>query len=206
LKGTPVRLTPLAVSWHGRLLRRPQTQLAEGPYYWARIPLDQGQMFALAGWEPLPGEPAATAWILRLLGAAPSAELITYTDPGRGAFRYASIVDDRLDACLLLARRAAELPPSETLVAALVMSVAPDARLGLLAGPGNALLATDDARMICVCFAVGLQTLRHEIADRGLTSLSEIGTALGAGTNCGSCIPELTAILRNVQRPRAAAS
>jgi assimilatory nitrate reductase catalytic subunit len=31
-----------------------------------------------------------------------------------------------------------------------------------------------------------------------LTEAAEIGTALKAGTNCGSCIPELKDILRDV--------
>jgi assimilatory nitrate reductase catalytic subunit len=86
------------------------------------------------------------------------------------------------------------------LVEALGTSISPDARLGLLAGRTARQLPADDARTICVCFAVGLRTLRHEIADRRLTSVSEIGAALRAGTNCGSCIPELTGILRSVQR------
>jgi assimilatory nitrate reductase catalytic subunit len=39
-----------------------------------------------------------------------------------------------------------------------------------------------------------------------LTSLSEIGAALGAGTNCGSCLPELQQILRSVQSAHAPAA
>jgi assimilatory nitrate reductase catalytic subunit len=203
LKGTPVRVTLLPIFWRGRLLRLTAAPLAEGPFYWARIPLDKGQAFTLAGWEPAPGGEDADECMLGLLDAPPSGELITYADPGRGAFRYASIVDDRLDACLLLARRVAELPASETWVAALGTSISPDARLGLLAGRANGQPPTDDARTICACFAVGLHTLRREIANRRLTSLSEIGAALRAGTNCGSCIPELTGILLGVQRESA---
>jgi assimilatory nitrate reductase catalytic subunit len=37
------------------------------------------------------------------------------------------------------------------------------------------------------------------IASRRLTTIAEIGAALRAGTNCGSCIPELQAILRDAQ-------
>jgi assimilatory nitrate reductase catalytic subunit len=198
LKGTPVRVTLLPTFWRGRLVRRTAAPLADGPYYWARIPLDKGQAFALAGWDPLPGGKDRDAWIVELLGASPTTELITYADPGRGAFRYASIIDDRLDACLLLARRSAELPASETLVAALGTEISPDMRLGLLAGRRSTDAPNDGARTICVCFGVGLRTLHHEIVERRLTSLSEIGTALRAGTNCGSCIPELKAILRSV--------
>ena len=37
------------------------------------------------------------------------------------------------------------------------------------------------------------------IVSGRLTSVAEIGTVLRAGTNCGSCIPELNAILNSAQ-------
>ena len=206
LKGTPVRLTALGACWRGSLLRRTGGWLPEGPYYWARAPLDQGQAFELAGWEPLPAAPDIDVWAEALLGTSPGAELITYADPGRGDFRYASIIEDRLDACLFLARRAAHLPASEPLAAALGTAMSPAARLGLLAGQGGTQAVAPDGRAICVCFAVSQRALHHAIVDRRLSSLAEIGAALGAGTNCGSCIPELQQILRDAQRGRAPAA
>jgi assimilatory nitrate reductase catalytic subunit len=50
-------------------------------------------------------------------------------------------------------------------------------------------------RTICACFGVGLATLRAAIADRGLSSAEDVGRALRAGTNCGSCLPEIRALL-----------
>jgi assimilatory nitrate reductase catalytic subunit len=37
-----------------------------------------------------------------------------------------------------------------------------------------------------------------------LASVAEIGTALRAGTNCGSCLPELGTILREAETARGA--
>jgi assimilatory nitrate reductase catalytic subunit len=72
-------------------------------------------------------------------------------------------------------------------------------RTCLLAGQQAGHLAASDAgRTICACFGIGLRTLHQTIASRRLTSVGEIGVALRAGTNCGSCIPELRAILRDV--------
>ena len=51
--------------------------------------------------------------------------------------------------------------------------------------------------MVCACFAVGLRTLQEAIRDRRLASVAEIGAVLRAGTNCGSCVPELKEILRD---------
>ena len=200
LKGTPVGITPVATFWRGLLLRRTGLPPAEGPYYWARTPIEGGHAFELAGWEPLPSGRNTAVWVAELLGAPPEAELMIYADPGRGAFRYASLIDDRLDACLFLARRPAELPGQDVAAAALGTLVDPGLRLSLLSGRAEADAAAGNAgRAVCICFAVRLRTLQHAIAERRLTSVSEIGAMLGAGTNCGSCLPELNAILRSVQ-------
>jgi assimilatory nitrate reductase catalytic subunit len=206
LKGTPVCLTPLSTGWRGSLLRRTAAPLPEGPYWWARVPLARGHGFSLAGWEPPPVGPALDAWALALMGAPPDAEVIAYADPGRSDFRFASIVDDRLDACLFLARSAAALPSPDALAAALGTEISATVRRGLLAGRVNDHATAMDAQAICVCFAIGRNALCHAIVERRLTSLSEIGAALGAGTNCGSCLPELQQILRSVQSVPAPAA
>ena len=53
----------------------------------------------------------------------------------------------------------------------------------------------DGGRTVCACFNVGRNTLLDAIRRRGLTSVEALGTELGAGTNCGSCLPELRALL-----------
>jgi assimilatory nitrate reductase catalytic subunit len=199
LKGTPVTVRPVAALWHGLLLRRAEFAPA-GPLYWARIPLPEGQMFELAGWEPLPSGQNTEAWVRHLLGASSEPELIIYADPGRGGFRYASVVAGRVDACLFLARNAAALPDREAVAAQLGVTIPPAEYTDLLGArpPGAAALA-DAGRTICACFGVGLNALYRMIAGRRSTTVAEIGTALRAGTNCGSCIPELKAILRDAQ-------
>jgi assimilatory nitrate reductase catalytic subunit len=51
---------------------------------------------------------------------------------------------------------------------------------------------------------VGLGVLRRAIRARRLTSVAEIGDVLRAGTNCGSCLPELKEILRDAHDDRRA--
>ena len=59
--------------------------------------------------------------------------------------------------------------------------------------PGVA--GADPGRTVCACFQVGINTLVRAIAEQGLDSPQAIGVALKAGTNCGSCVPELRQIL-----------
>jgi assimilatory nitrate reductase catalytic subunit len=194
LKATPVRVAPVVPQWHGLLLRGSE-HVPVGPHYWARVPLERGHAFTLAGWEPLPGESGTKLWIAALLDAPPAAELVIYADPARGTFRYASVVGRRLDACLFIARKKSSLPSREDLAALLGTRIEPDMRALVLAGASAGGAQPAAGRTICACFGVGLHTLHRAIASGRLTSVAEIGAHLRAGTNCGSCIPELKAIL-----------
>ncbi|MBV9553484.1 MAG: (2Fe-2S)-binding protein, partial [Alphaproteobacteria bacterium] len=82
-----------------------------------------------------------------------------------------------------------------TATAAFDSPVPADTRLGLLCGD-TARPCDSGGRTVCTCFGVGLETLQAAIVERRLASIAEIGAALRAGTNCGSCIPEISAILR----------
>ena len=67
-------------------------------------------------------------------------------------------------------------------------------RASLLAGrPGPGRRCA--GRTICACFNVGIETIATAIENDGLVSVDGIGRALKAGTNCGSCLPELRALL-----------
>jgi assimilatory nitrate reductase catalytic subunit len=196
LKATPVRVTPVAVEWRGLLLRASE-QLPHGPYYWARVPIERGNAFTLLGYEALPSGRGTEMWITALLDAPPNADLVIYADPRRSIFRYASFAGSRrLEACLFIARDATSVPACEAIQPLLGAKIEADFRRSLLAGqttnPKTACGAT-----ICTCFDVGLDTLRRAIASGKVVSLAEIGTLLRAGTNCGSCIPEIKAILRS---------
>ena len=64
----------------------------------------------------------------------------------------------------------------------------------LLAGrPGAAM--PDRGPIVCACFDVGVTAIVEAIASARATSVAEIGALLRAGTNCGSCRPELGALL-----------
>jgi bacterioferritin-associated ferredoxin len=67
-------------------------------------------------------------------------------------------------------------------------------RMAILAGraPKGTL---ESGPVVCSCFAVGRSTLLRAIRGDGLVSIDQIGKALRAGTNCGSCIPELKGLL-----------
>jgi assimilatory nitrate reductase catalytic subunit len=48
--------------------------------------------------------------------------------------------------------------------------------------------------IVCACFGIGRTTICDAIAA-GAGSAAQIGVQLKAGTNCGSCIPELKRLI-----------
>ena len=61
----------------------------------------------------------------------------------------------------------------------------------------------DAGATVCACFNVGQNTLLAAVAN-GSHSVAALGQATCAGTNCGSCKPELTALLAQAQIRMAA--
>ena len=158
---------------------------------WSRVPLEAGHGFDLAGDAALPDDIPAYARSLMQVG---DAEILELSDPGRGTWRFAALRDGRLQACLYLTTRADGLPTSQALAALLTKMVENSSRTALLAGGAS---GAPREPLVCACFSVGAGKLREAISSQSLTTVTEIGQALQAGTNCGSCIPELKKLLRD---------
>jgi len=187
LKLTPASVTRVVTRFHGVLLRRAGDALPAG-CHWTRVPLPNGHLYHLAGDEP----PCA----MRLLGPLPDrTEYIEMEDPARGVTRCAALVDDMLQACLFLARDRAALPDCQA-VASLLGSAIPAHRRRRLLAAGSAEPSAGDGQFVCVCFGVSRAAIQSAVRQHGLRSTREIGARLNAGTNCGSCLPELQALLR----------
>ena len=62
----------------------------------------------------------------------------------------------------------------------------------------------DPGPVLCSCFGVGINTLVTAIETDGLMSVEAVGASLQAGTNCGSCRPEIASLLSRNQVREAA--
>ncbi len=205
LKATPIRAEAVVTHWRGVLLHRRAVRPSAA--YWSRVPVQAGHALDLAGTEPLPEGRALGAFVAQLLDAPEGAERLELADPRRGIWRLAALLHGRVEACLFLAAEdaGATLPQGAALAALLEGQVEDGAARGaLLAGRvlGPARPVTD--RSVCACSGVGLAALRTAILDQRLTTAEAVGAALGAGTNCGSCLPEIREILRDAHAPAAA--
>jgi len=195
LKRTLVRVSPLPESWRGNLFR-----LASGnpeftdSVWWAKAPTECGFGFELAGISPLAGEIHSEAVLRRLLHIPAEAELVSYSDARKGTFRYAGIVQGRLTGCAFFDPPGSEFSGLELAKSLLGREISALERIALLAGL-NSSGVKNSGKTVCACFSVTEDRISDAILDHGLRSAAEIGTMLKAGTNCGSCIPEIRKLI-----------
>ncbi|MDP2081342.1 MAG: molybdopterin-dependent oxidoreductase [Pseudotabrizicola sp.] len=189
-KSAAVAIRPFAAAWYGFAVS--QGDLHPACDYWAKAPLTQGVQAELAG-QTQPDDWAD--WASALFGlSAPSAMV---SDPARGLHRLAFVENGRLAAALFISR-------GPVLVSRGHLG-------GLLGGTETAALAgrpsadrPDPGPTVCACLNVGLNTILRAMADSSLITVDAIGAALGAGTNCGSCRPEIAALLARHSHREAA--
>jgi assimilatory nitrate reductase catalytic subunit len=195
LKATAVALAPVPTLWRALLVGAAAPALED--CYRTRIPVGGCDAWELRGWSRLGGEPELRGLAGRLLGSCADAERATLIDADRGIWRFARLSGGTLQACLLVSTDRRYLTPDRTAVAALVGKPFDEAARRLLFGVGRAEASPETSnRSVCACFSVGRSVIERAIAECGLTSVAEIGAIVRAGSNCGSCVPELEQILR----------
>ncbi|AMO71781.1 nitrate reductase [Sphingorhabdus sp. M41] len=149
----------------------------------------------------------AGGWLVELAGAdnidldnlLPAGDRMEAVDLQRGMRRIAvRDAKGRLAAALYLTRQG-DLPSRDWIAVQLVDDVPADAASLLAARPKIA--GPDKGPTVCVCFNVGAKEITSAISRQCLTSLEEIGTALNAGTNCGSCRPAISKLLAQMRVP-----
>jgi assimilatory nitrate reductase catalytic subunit len=196
-KHTPARVATFVVAWQGFVLSRLPVTIVDATC-WSSAGGGQFTRLEVAG-RRVPGD--WSAWARRVLGVPAGADWVEYIDLGTGVYRAAHLIDDRLEACVFLSPRQ-DLPPRAWLSSLFARAhLDEDERAGLLSGmpPGP---EADVGPVVCSCFNVGRNTIAEAIIRFGLNTALEVGQRLRAGTNCGSCLPELKTLLKD----RAAAA
>jgi assimilatory nitrate reductase catalytic subunit len=119
---------------------------------------------------------------------------------GRGVYHAALVRHGRLVASLHIAPRAL-LPAASWLDGLFGQArLIRHDRLALLAGIPFAGPRQEAGPMVCSCFRVGRHTIIEAIATHGLRRAEEVTALLGAGGNCGSCLPEIRELVATYGR------
>jgi assimilatory nitrate reductase catalytic subunit len=190
-KHATVAIAPYPVVWQGFLISRRKLMPTTG--YWTAIKTDNAWRYEFASSSPI-ADWAAFARHL-LCQEAGGVNWTEYLDTARQTYRAARFTGEQLESCLFISAAGGALPARDWLVGLFAHDILPAAeRASLLLGK-PAVAGEDKGRTVCACFNVGEKTIRKAIAEQGLDSVESIGRCLNAGTNCGSCIPELRALL-----------
>ena len=188
-KATPVAITAFAPKWYGFAVSvgdvKPDCD------YWARAVVAGGARVELAGCA-VPDDWETYA---RKLFDLTGGQVLRVDDRARGIVRLAFLEGDTLLAALF--------------VAPTPVAVSRQHLVGLLGtAPGMALLAgrpgadmPDAGAIICACFDIGVNTITDAITACGHITVEALGAALRAGTNCGSCRPELKSLIARQRAP-----
>ncbi|MFG1421593.1 nitrate reductase [Roseixanthobacter liquoris] len=198
LKATPATLAPAPVRSRGFLLARGRLDLARLPLpagsWWARAALEGGFGWRLAG---AAGPQEWADWAGSLDLPADRTELVDL--PG-GHYRTAAFdAAGRLTFALLIGPP--DAPQAWDALAGLLGedAVSPQDRRILLSGR-RAGAQGPCGPLVCACFGVPRGAITEAIAA-GDRDAAAIGARLKAGTNCGSCLPEIRQILQDALVP-----
>jgi assimilatory nitrate reductase catalytic subunit len=197
-KHAPARLSAYRETWRGFLIvRTPQALPAGLDLIWRRTPQDACQLHEFAG----RGDRRERDALLAAFPAPPGVETLSLEDPATGAVRRALLKDGRLEQVLFLTV-SGRLPPREWLAGLFdEPEIGGRDRITLLAGR-SAAPAPDTGPVVCACLKVGASAIRSSIAA-GAASVDAVGTATRAGTNCGSCRPEIARLIAAQSQEKA---
>ncbi|WP_171240126.1 nitrate reductase [Ruegeria sp. HKCCA5491] len=188
-KASVVNITRFNAKWYGFAVSdREMTPACE---YWAQTPTKSGYRAELAGSESVSDWQTAA----RNLFGLPDADVTLLEDPARSLARLAFHENGRLVAALFIA-------PEPVAVMRDYLATLPQVP-DLLSGRAPA-DRPDPGPVLCSCFDLGVNTILTAIETKTLMTVEAIGDALQAGTNCGSCRPELASLLASAHQKEAA--
>jgi len=186
-KHSPVMIRPITVAWQGVLLTR--HEITPPPVeYWCKTPTADGFRYELADTcQP-------TSWLNWLNSVANiSNDFIELSSSNDELYRLASFDNDRLE--LLFLATIGETKPGHQWLTEQFAEPKLDQlqRLGLLSAravdPGE-----DVGTIVCSCFQVGENSIKQAVKE-GFNDFEKLSEQLKCGSNCGSCIPEVKALL-----------
>ncbi|MEP0189984.1 MAG: molybdopterin-dependent oxidoreductase [Erythrobacter sp.] len=188
-KDSAASIKPFAPDWRAFLVSR--QSLKPDSSYSAISRIKGGWLTEFAGLGDVDAE-----------AVLPAGQRSEVADMSRGMRRITMLTEDGdLEAALYITR-SGELPLREW-VAEQLIAEKPEG-LALLAGRPST-PQSDRGPMVCVCHGVGQNQIAQDIED-GAADVEAVGACSRAGTNCGSCRPEIARMIAELSNPIAEAA
>ena len=194
-KHTPARIRAYRETWKGFFLTRDSLGPPPGlDLVWRRIPQDACQQHEFAGRGDEVERAALRKSLVKGLPNDQVGELVTYEDAATGARRDAWLDAEGRLVAVLYVTLTGRLPSRDWLAELFAEpALTAEARSALLFGrpPGA---PVDKGPLVCACLKIGAKAVQAAIVA-GALSPDAVGAATGAGTNCGSCRPEIARMI-----------
>ncbi|MGL4974858.1 MAG: molybdopterin dinucleotide binding domain-containing protein, partial [Bosea sp. (in: a-proteobacteria)] len=193
MKATPSALAPVKFGSRGFVLSQANVALPEGDW-WAEVAVSagQGKLFA--------SNVALEALQRSMRDQFFGCELVELMDVNAGIYRLAAIKEGVLVGAVFVGPDH-DAPVWDAVKALFGQGpLSPRERSAVLSGRSLDGVA-DTGAIVCACFGVGLNAIREAFVSKAATSPDDIGRMLKAGTNCGSCLPEIRRIGQAALQP-----
>jgi assimilatory nitrate reductase catalytic subunit len=191
-KHTPVRISGYQPAWHSFILSRHELEF-NNPEYLVKIKGEQFYRYELAG-KIVPASWRDWSRDILCNQQNEDPQRQEYLDLAIGTYRASRIINNQLESVLCVAKNI-DLPDRSWLTSLFIKaSLTKAERMAILTGKPP-LGIEDVGSIVCACFNVGEKTISKVIKQQSLTTHQQVGDCLKAGTNCGSCIPEIKALL-----------
>jgi assimilatory nitrate reductase catalytic subunit len=185
LKATPAVIAPAEFRWCGFVRGREAVTLPPHTW-WARVVVGEGVEYRVASnagpmlWHDL---------AYRLHGK--DTQFAEDLDCDEGTYRAAVYLDGILQSCICIGRRGA-------MALDRVMLPVPDVAATATLQSAQPCFESEPA--VCACFGVNEGEIRTAVHEGRVHSVADVGRLLRAGSNCGSCLPELKRIIARARR------
>jgi len=181
-KATPAAISNVSFQLHG-FARTSQPVSLPKQAWWVRVAVPGGLEYRLAtNQSPIVWHDFAYREMTR------GGQLAEELESDR--YRAAALSDSEIDAWICIAPFGASLQWDPR---ALVATELQDGSAYPLRRIDFGLIETEP--VICACFQIRASAVQEAISAGTATTVKEIGQTLGAGTNCGSCLPELKRLI-----------
>lgn len=193
------KFTPAAIEpWHyasEALFLSPRAISTDGLDYWVRQKVDGGYLYRVASQL----SPSKLAQVLNQhsvpqdqTDVSGMGQEINFSSPELAQYRYALMKNNQIQNCYIVATDL-QNADYEWIQNLLNDTVDSTVQGSILSGIASGRLA--GGRTVCACKQVGKNTICESIREQGLTSVDDVSEYTSAGTGCGSCVPEIQAIV-----------
>ncbi len=191
MKYTPVSIEKFKLDWwaYAVISEEPSPEILAKFSYWALARRNDGWSVELAGdnsiWD-------YKTLMEELLQVDPQDEELSFVDTKTGNMRRCVISDNLLKGFAILSTQGSVEADRAWLGQNIGKKLDDTVRLRLLAGRPPA--GEVSGKVICACMGVGAGEIEAAIKT-GAETVAEVGKVTCAGTNCGSCKPEISVLI-----------